>query len=77
MTLTNDNTLYETAEDGNPVLRTKVIGSEESQTNIIGTLPIQYDAYTLLNDMLKQMKIMNLHLALITDNFIGNKDVEV
>lgn len=31
----------------------------------------------MLNDILKEMKKMNLHLAMITDNFLTNEDVEV
>ena len=35
-----------------------------------------WDTQGLLNQILKELKIMNLHLSLITDNTIKNQDVE-
>jgi len=36
----------------------------------------QPDTYELLSAVLKELKKMNLHLALITDNYITNQEVE-
>jgi uncharacterized FlaG/YvyC family protein len=30
----------------------------------------------LLNEVLKQLKIMNLHLAFVTDTYIGKQEIE-
>ena len=35
------------------------------------------DTYTIFNNILLEMKKMNLHLSLITDTLIINADVEV
>lgn len=35
------------------------------------------DLFTTFNDILKEMKKMNLQLAIMTDNLITNQDVEI
>lgn len=35
-----------------------------------------WDAQQLLNDMLKELKKMNIHMSLVTDNDIKNTEVE-
>lgn len=37
----------------------------------------QPDLYTTFNDILKELKKMNLQLAIMTDSLITNQDVEV
>jgi len=35
-----------------------------------------FDAQGMLNNILKELKIMNIHLAIITDNYITKQEVE-
>jgi hypothetical protein len=59
------------------------VGSEETpmNVNISGSdtkLNVQQtELFTTFNDILKELKKMNLQLAMMTDNLITNQDVEV
>jgi hypothetical protein len=61
------------------------IGSKETPMNVgiadISSdvvVPVsQLDLYTTFHDILKELKKMNLQLAIMTDNLITNQDVEV
>jgi hypothetical protein len=64
----------------------KALGTDtEGDTQPISVMGPQQDSlkiedqeqYGLLNNILKELKIMNLHMTLITDNHIQSQDVEV
>lgn len=60
--------------DGNQIGDTDTPISVTGITNIIAEQP---DVYTTFNDILKELKKMNLQLAILTDSSITNQDVEV
>jgi len=68
------------------------IGSVDSPMHVQGDISIdgagtiedrlkvdatQIELYTTFNDMLKELKKINLQLAMVTDSLITNQDVEV
>ena len=59
---------------------TSIRGKEsgnKAEVNSDGSLKINdLNQEQLLSDILKQLKIMNFHLSLITDNCIGKAEVE-
>lgn len=61
--------LKATDSDGN-TQSIKVIGAEQD-TLKVGDL----ETSTYLYNILKELKILNLHMATITDNFIENRDI--
>lgn len=52
-------------------------GKNKAQVNSNGSLKISdLDAFSFMNRMLKELKIMNIHLSLLTDNEIKYTEVE-
>jgi hypothetical protein len=60
-------------KDGNQIGDTDTPISVTGINNIIVEQP---DVYTTFNDILKELKKMNLQLAIMTDSLITNQDVE-
>ncbi len=62
-----------------------VVGSEETPMNVeiadvsegVAVPVTQPELFTTFNDILKELKKINLQLAIMTDTLITNQDVEV
>ena len=65
--------IYTEDSDGNLVLYKDAVIVEAGLNRQIVS---DFDSQDLLNGILKQLKIMNIHMAILTDNFIEKQEVE-
>lgn len=68
------------ATDGRPEIHSVIVDSEGNKgvINTSGALKVTMDdIFGVFTDTLKELKKMNLQLAIMTDCFVTNEDVEV